>query len=439
MLSAVAYFFQKLIQPLKFIILICLIISIVLTPFNRVNAKENDSSPKDNEIHARFAAVIDADTNRLLYGKNADTKAPMASTTKIMTLITALEICPDDYIATTSAYAASMPDVQLNAVKGEQFSIKDLYYSLMLRSHNDTAVIIAENTAYYYICSLTDKERNELTFDISFINDYSYNSHFIENISKEQSKALVLVFTNLMNRKATSLGCNSTHYITPNGLDASDDADIHSTTAYELAVVMSYCIKNEHFLSITQTHDYSFTSLSGRKYSVSNANAFLNMYDNIISGKTGFTGDAGYCYVCAYRDNDRTFIVALLACGWPDNKTYKWSDAKRLLNYTRASYTNQDILICPKVFNIKIKNGSKSSIDILFDKKLSACISDNDNVEVVYNIPSSITAPVNNECIIGNVCVNINDKEIQRYNIYCNENIKKVSFISKITQKVKKL
>ena len=416
MLSAVAYFFQKLIQPLKFIILICLIISIVLTPFNRVNAKENDSSPKDNEIHARFAAVIDADTNRLLYGKNADTKAPMASTTKIMTLITALEICPDDYIATTSAYAASMPDVQLNAVKGEQFSIKDLYYSLMLRSHNDTAVIIAENTAYYYICSLTDKERNELTFDIS-----------------------LLVFTNLMNRKATSLGCNSTHYITPNGLDASDDAGIHSTTAYELAVVMSYCIKNEHFLSITQTHDYSFTSLSGRKYSVSNANAFLNMYDNIISGKPGFTGDAGYCYVCAYKDNDRTFIVALLACGWPDNKTYKWSDAKHLLDYARASYTKQDILICPKVFNIKIKNGSKSSIDILFDKKLSACISDNDNVEVVYNIPSSIAAPVNNECIIGNVCVNINDKEIQRYNIYCNENIKKVSFISKITQKVKKL
>ena len=55
------------------------------------------------------------------------------------------------------------------------------------------------------------------------------------------------------------------------------------------------------------------------------------MYDNIISGKTGFTGDAGYCYVCAYKDNDRTFIVALLACGWPDNKTYKWSDAKHLL------------------------------------------------------------------------------------------------------------
>lgn len=242
-----------------------------------------------------------------------------------------------------------------------------------------------------------------------------------------------------MNRKATSLGCNSTHYITPNGLDASDDTGIHSTTAYELAVVMSYCIKNEHFLSITQTHDYSFTSLSGRKYSVSNANAFLNMYDNIISGKTGFTGDAGYCYVCAYKDNDRTFIVALLACGWPDNKTYKWSDAKHLLDYARASYTKQDILICPKVFNIKIKNGAKSSIDILFDKKLSACISDNDNVEVVYNIPSSIAAPVNNECIIGNVCVNINDKEIQRYNIYCNENIKKVSFISKITQKVKKL
>ena len=113
------------------------------------------SSPKNNiSLHARYAALIDADNNRLLYGKEADIKAPNASTTKIITLITALNICADDYIATTSEYAASMPDVQLNAIKGEQFTIKDLYFSLMLRSHNDTAVIIAENAAYNYICNL---------------------------------------------------------------------------------------------------------------------------------------------------------------------------------------------------------------------------------------------------------------------------------------------
>ena len=124
-----------------------------------ITASASTSPPT---LHARYAALIDGDNNRLLYGKEADVKAPNASTTKIMTLITALEICGDDYVATTSAYAAAMPDVQLNAVRGERFHIQDLYYSLMLKSHNDTAVIIAENTAYYYLCTLSDKDRNEL-------------------------------------------------------------------------------------------------------------------------------------------------------------------------------------------------------------------------------------------------------------------------------------
>ena len=214
----------------------------------------SSSSPKNNiSLHARYAALIDADNNRLLYGKGADIKAPNASTTKIITLITALGICADDYIATTSAYAASMPDVQLNAINGEQFTIKDLYFSLMLRSHNDTAVIIAENAAYYYICNLSDKERNELIYDISFIPDYSNNSSFLKNISKEQSKVLVRIFTDLMNKKALEAGCTNTHFVTPNGLDASDENGIHQTTAYDLSVMMSYCIKNPDFIEITKS------------------------------------------------------------------------------------------------------------------------------------------------------------------------------------------
>ena len=367
--------------------------------------------PAENEtlnLYAQSAVIIDADTNRILYAKNAEKEMPMASTTKIMTCICALENSnPDDYV-TISSKAASQPKVHLGVSEGEQYKLHDLLYSLMLESHNDAAVAIAE--------------------------------HVSTNVEG---------FAKLMNQKARDLGCYNTYFITPNGLDATvtlDDksTDFHHTTAYELAKIMNYCIslsdKKDEFLEITRAASHSFNDINNtRSHTVSNHNAALTSIEGAISGKTGFTNDAGYCYVGAFESGKSRFIIALLACGWPDNKTYKWSDAKRLLDYTRASYTNQDILICPKVFNIKIKNGSKSSIDILFDKKLSACISDNDNVEVVYNIPSSIAAPVNNECIIGNVCVNINDKEIQRYNIYCNENIKKVSFISKITQKVKKL
>ena len=407
----------------------------IIFSVNQTVVSEQTAQTSQNVIplHARFAALIDGETNRLLYGKDANIKAPNASTTKIMTLITALEICDDDYIVTTSAYAASMPDVQLNAVKGEQFRIKDLYYSLMLKSHNDTAVIIAENAAYYYICSLNDKTRNELPYDLSFINNYSVDSAFIKDISKEQSKTLVHIFTDIMNQKALELNCINTHFVTPNGLDASDENGIHQTTAYDLSVIMSYCIKNVRFLDITQTKSYNFSNLSGKTYAVTNANAFLSMYDNIISGKTGFTADAGYCYVCAYKDNDKTFIVALLACGWPNNKTYKWSDARTLLDYARNNYNKQIILDNKKTFNVKINNAKTDSININFNENYSTYISQNDYVNIEYNIPECIEAPVKKGDILGTVTIYINKEAVKQYTINSDIDINKCSYWNNIS------
>lgn len=112
----------------------------------RVSAAEDDL-----QLHAKYAVLLDGDSGRVLYGKNEDTPAPMASTTKIMSCVIALEYGLKEMTCTTSAYAASMPDVQLNAKKGETFTLNDLLYSLMLKSHNDSAVIIAENVACYYI------------------------------------------------------------------------------------------------------------------------------------------------------------------------------------------------------------------------------------------------------------------------------------------------
>ncbi len=178
--------------------------------------------------------------------------------------------------------------------EGQKFYLKDLLYGLMLESYNDCAVAIAEHIA-------------GTTGD----------------------------FAKLMNDKAEEIGCEDSYFITPNGLDAKNENGFHHTTAADLSLIMRYCIKTsemaEQFLTITREGQYQFSDIDGKNsYTCCNHNAFLQMMDGALSGKTGFTGNAGYCYVGALKCDDRTFIVALLACGWPNNKTYKWADTKNL-------------------------------------------------------------------------------------------------------------
>lgn len=343
------------------------------------------------ELYARSAVLMDASSGRILYEKDARQILPMASTTKIMTCILALEYGnPEDY-AVASAYAASMPKVKLNASKDEIFLLKDLLYSLMLESHNDAAVILAE-----HICGSTE------------------------------------AFATLMNQKARDIGCFDTYFITPNGLDAvTTDAQgrqkTHSTTAADLARMMSYCIldspKKEEFLTITRTASYSFGSYqekdgailpSGRTYSCTNHNAFLGMMDGALSGKTGFTGNAGYCYVGALQQEERTFVVALLACGWPNNKTYKWSDTKKLMRYglenyhvhslSEAAYPEESLTPIP------VKNGQTKALGAIAYTGLSVkqsqadtkgnrpidtiLLAEDEQIQTKCQIEKELTAPV---------------------------------------------
>lgn len=272
-------------------------------------------------LYAQSAVLIDGDSGRVLFSKAGNEQKPMASTTKIMTCILALELGNMEDTATASSYAASMPQVHLGVSSGEEFRLKDLLYSLMLESHNDAAVVIAEHIG-----------------------------------------GSVEGFAALMNEKARELGCENTYFITPNGLDAQDETGEHSTTAEDLAHIMKYCImdspKKDEFLEITQTVSYSFTDLAGsRSFSCNNHNAFLRMMDGALSGKTGFTGKAGYCYVGALNRDGRTFIVALLACGWPNNKTYKWSDTKKLMTYGLENYEYRQVWEEQEIADIPVEDG----------------------------------------------------------------------------------
>lgn len=362
----------------------------------------DDSTP--GSLYAQSAVLMDADTGRILYARDGNHQRPMASTTKIMTLILALENGNPDDLVTISAYAASMPDVQLHIRAGEKYRLEDLLYSMMLESHNDAAVAIAEHVG-----------------------------------------GTVPGFAALMNAKARDIGCYSTYYITPNGLDAEDGNGVHSTTAADLARVMRYCImqspKREEFLKITRTDSYSFGDTEGlRSFTVWNKNAFLHMMEGALSGKTGFTGNAGYCYVGALRQDDRTFIVALLACGWPNNRSYKWSDTRKLMNYGLEHYAYRKVWQEPELPRISVKNGIPDSECLEDEAKirlrlseeepdLKLLMSEKDQVRVELKLPEQVTAPVEPGTDLGSIRYLLNGQVIKAYSVEAAETVEAISYL----------
>lgn len=382
-------------------------------------------------LYSKYSVLIDSDSGRILSGSNETTAVSMASTTKIMTLIIALENCDKNFVATTSAYAASMPDVQLNSITGEQFVLDDLYYSLMLESHNDSAVIIAENVAYYLLC-----KNPALRSETPFISNYNYDSSFLSEIDREQSEKLVYIFTDLMNEKADDILLFDTYYITPNGLDAEDDYSFHHTTAYDLAKTMAYCINNDELLRITQTVSKTFSDTTGKHtYQLNNKNRLLNPENGVISGKTGFTNKAGYCYVCAYKENDRTLCIALLACGWPPNKNYKWSDANYLIALGKK-YNKQKYFNCEYTFYIPVSKGKYSFCELIPDSAVEFLACDDDSVNIQIDIPETLTAPVNSAQIYGTINIYVNDEPARSINLKAKQSIPKKVHALDIIRKI---
>lgn len=322
-------------------------------------------------LNARAAVLMDADSGRILYGKNETMVFPMASTTKIMTLIVALEHNEPDQIVMASAGASAMPEVRLGVHEGERYRMEDLYYAMMLESFNDAAMMIAEGTV-----------------------------GSVEN------------FAELMNEKAISLGCTQTYFITPNGLDAADEKGVHSSTAEDMAKIMRYAIDNEDFLKITQTADYSFTDCDRkRSFEVHNKNVLLTMMDGVLSGKTGYTADAGYCYVCAVKKDDRTFIAALLGSGWPPHKGYKWSDVQTLLDYGDNNYRYQTIDISKRVPDrqVHVMNGEQDFATVRAKQtNYRFLLSSEDKVHVESVLPGQLEAPVEAGQSVGSIQVFVN-------------------------------
>lgn len=357
----------------------------VLLPEKEIHIPATTSPPADPELRAKYACVMDSDSGRILYGKESGTKAPMASTTKIMTAILVLESGRTGETVSASSYAASMPKVHLGMQKGYQYRLKDLLYSLMLESHNDSAVAIAEHMA-----------------------------------------GSVQGFAEMMNQKAADLGLKDTHFVTPNGLDADD----HYSTAANMCRLAAYAIQNKEFCALVQTKIHQFSTLDGKHhYSVSNKDAFLSYYEGALGIKTGFTSKAGYCFVGAARRNNTTLTSCVLACGWPPNKSFKWTDTKNLMDYGFTNYTPltmplQDLT----AIRIPVEDGRRSYVSCQQPDEVKTLSGRSESITVIYDIPQKLYAPVHSDTSVGSVSYYIGEKLYCRQPVFPAESIEKSVF-----------
>ncbi len=351
-----------------------------------------------DQLYARSAVLMDANNGRILFEKNGTEQLPMASTTKIMTLLITLENANPENTVTISSYASSMPEVKLHIREGEQYRLKDLCYSLMLESHNDSAVAIAEHVG-----------------------------------------GSVEAFAAMMNQKARDLGCYHTYFITPNGLDASDESGVHSTTAEDLARIMRACMEREDFLAITREPSWSFSDLSGtRHFTVNNKNAFLHMMEGALTGKTGFTNGAGYCYAGALERDGRRLIAVVLACGWPSNRTWKWADTQKLMNYGLTYFHPESVgtnLFLPDP--IPVTNGQSDQVFLsVKTEKKELLLSDQDSFTMDVLLPSSLEAPVQAGQLVGTVIYYVNGTVLDLFPIVSTGQVSSIDFRFRLHQTV---
>ena len=378
-----------------------LILTALFPAAREARAQETGDEITASQLYAQSAVLMDADSGRILFAKNGQEERAMASTTKIMTCILALENGDLSEEITVSAEAASQPAVRLGMREGQRFRLNDLLYSLMLESHNDSAVAVAECVG-----------------------------------------GTVEGFAAMMNRKAMELGCSDTYFITPNGLDAEDETGKHHTTAADLARIMKYCImdseKKDAFLEITRTESYQFSDCDGSgSYSCSNHNSFLHMMEGALSGKTGFTADAGYCYVGALRRDDRTFIVALLACGWPNNKGYKWSDTRKLMDYALENYQYREFGTEEETVSVVVENGTAGGFPGAGGVQIGASaeiepfrvlLKNGEEINVEYDVPESVEAPVEKGQTLGTVVYSLNGGTLREYPLTADASVRKRDF-----------
>ena len=362
-----------------FFLSLILIFAALCVPFQSID------SSADAFTSARAMCVIESSSNRILYSKNENEKRAMASTTKIMTAITAIESGVDlDIPFEISRKAVGISGTSIYLRDGEELTLRDLLYGLMLVSGNDASYAIGE-----------------------------YVGNGIEH------------FIDMMNWKAHQIGAFNTHFENTHGLDA----DGHYTSAYDLAIISSYALKNETFKEIVSTKDIQITNADGKIRYFRNKNKLLNALDGAIGVKTGYTGDAGRCLVSAVERDGMQVVCVVLDC------RPMFEDSAELLEKAFKEYDLIDLasnIVYPE--SISVENGSKDSVLI---SRLKSCYyplkeGEKEKISVELNLTDKVKAPIKKGDEIGEIRIFIDKDLLFSEKIFTMEDVKEKGVLQKI-------
>ena len=322
------------------------------------------------EVKALGAVLMEAESGRVLWEKNAEAPLPNASTTKIMTCLIALESGMLDDTVTVSPNAASKPETRMGLSAGEKIKLRDLLYPMMLESANDAAVAVAEHIAG----------------------------------SEEE-------FCDMMDERALEIGAMDTDFETANGLDR----DGHHSTAMDMARITAYALENEDFREIISAPSATVKS-DRRTYTVANKDRLLKEYDGAIGVKTGFTGLAGQCFVGAAKREGMTLISVVLGSGWGSSgKERKWIDTKNLLNY---GFENFELYTLAEAGDfaseVSVKGAYEDNVVTEISKKvvMPLTVEERMGIKTKINVPMEINAPIEKGQTVGELSFFGTDGEI---------------------------
>ena len=326
------------------------------------------------ESSAAAACVLEMSTGRVLFEKNMHTRLPMASTTKVMTALLAIENGSLEDSVTCSRNAFGVSGTSIYLAEGETLTLEEMLLGLMLSSGNDAATAIAEHIG-----------------------------------------GSVDGFAQMMNARAEQIGAVNTNFVNPHGLPA----DGHHTTAYDLALIAREAMGNDTFRRIVSTQQASIP-WEGRTYNrlLKNKNALLSSYEGATGVKTGFTSKAGRCLVFGALREGMEVVGVVLSCGdWFD-------EAARLMDLCFDTYDMTHMLgPLESAGEIPVVGGRQASVDMCLMQELSVPLCEGENAQVVLEVPYSVSAPVYPGMHLGTARLVLNGMVLAQSEIVASERV----------------
>ncbi len=315
-------------------------------------------------LSAHSAVLLEASSGEIIFSKNENERLPMASTTKIMTALVALDCCELSDVVSVSPDAVGVEGSSIYLSRGEKVTMEELLYAMLLESANDAAAAIAIEVG-----------------------------------------GSIEGFAEMMNKKAIEIGLADTHFENPHGLDG----ETHYTTAYELALITREALKNDTFKKIASTYKRTMPLNGGEGTRVLiNHNKLLNSYDGAIGVKTGFTKKSGRCLVSAAERDGLTFIAVTLKA--PDD----WQDHTKMLDLGFSLYEARTL--CDKgsfSYIMPLSGGEDDHVMLESTQRVTVILPKGENeIKCTVELPRFLTAPVNEGAVIGRLVFHLDGKEV---------------------------